>query len=112
MACKLLAVCVVLWCAAECDWKVSCVRNFSHGKQTGNHKLNKQRYRTGLHTAADQDQRNRTCTNKLLLITLSTGHTIVVRAKCFLLLACDVKSEEKEEGQSNNGTKIKAPKIT
>jgi len=35
-----------------------------------------------------------------------------VRAKCFLFLACDVKSEEKEEVQSNNGTKIKSPKIT
>ena len=96
----------------DCDWKISCIRNFSHGKQTGNHKLKKQRYRTGLHRAAYQDQRNQTCTNKLLLIKLSTGHTNLVRAKCFLFLACDVKSEEKEEVQSNNGTKIKSPKIT
>ena len=103
MVCKLLAVWVVLWCTAECDLKVSCVRNFGHGKQTGNHKLNKQRYRTGLHTAADQDQRNQTGTNKLLLIRLSTGHTNFVRAKCFLFLACDVKSEEKEEGWETAG---------
>jgi len=35
-----------------------------------------------------------------------------VPAKFFLFLAFDVKTEETEEGQSNNGTKIKAPKIT
>ena len=98
--------------ATDCDWKISCVPDFSHLKQTGNHKLNKKQYRTGLHTAAYQAQRSPICTNKLLLITLSTGQTNFVCAKFFLFLARDFKSEETEEEQSNNGTKIKAPRIT
>jgi hypothetical protein len=96
----------------DCDWKISCIRNFSHGKQTENHKLNKKRYRAGLYTAAYKAQRSPTCTHKLLLITLSTVHIHLVRAKFFFFLTRDVKSEEREEGKSNNGTKIKAPKIT
>jgi len=47
-----------------------------------------------------------------MLITLSTAHINFVPAKFFLFLACDVKSEETGEGQSNNVTKIKAPMVT
>jgi hypothetical protein len=88
------------------------MRNFSHGKQTGNHKLNKKRYRFGLRTAAYQAQRSPIGTNKLLFTTFSTDHINFMRPKFFLFLACDVKSEETEEGQSNHGTNVKAPNIT
>jgi hypothetical protein len=44
----------------------------------------------------------------MLLITLSIDNINFVLAKFFLFLAFDVKSEETEEGQSNNGTKNKS----